>query len=262
MPPDGRKSIAAGRNSWQSATVPKIYFDARAERYDADSIDMFEPAILEPAVSFLADLAGTGAALELGIGTGRIAVPLSQRGVHVHGIDLSPAMVAQLRAKPGTENIGATIGDFATTRVGGTFSLAYLVYNTIMNLTTQDEQVQCFRNVAAHLEPGGCFVIEVGVPGLQRLPPGETVRAFTVSPTRLGFDEYDIAVQGLVSHHYWLLDGQLETFSMPFRYVWPSELDLMARLAGLTLRERWNDWNRTPFTSNSTQHVSVWEKDR
>ncbi|MDP9333051.1 MAG: class I SAM-dependent methyltransferase [Actinomycetota bacterium] len=223
---------------------------------------MFEPAVLEPAVSFLADLAGKGAALEFGIGTGRIALPLSLRGVHVHGIDLSPAMVAQLQAKPGTENIGVTIGDFATTKVDGTFTLAYLVYNTIMNLTTQDEQVECFRNASAHLEPGGCFVIEVGVPGLQRLPPGETVRAFTVSPTRLGFDEYDVAVQGLVSHHYWLVDGRLETFSMPFRYVWPSELDLMARLAGLTLRERWNDWNRARFTSDSTTHISVWEKGR
>jgi SAM-dependent methyltransferase len=243
--------------------VPKIYFDEhRAERYDVDSADMFEPTVVEPAVRFLADLAGTGAALELGIGTGRIALPLSRRGVHVHGIDLSPAMVARLRAKPGTESIRTTIGDFASTKVDGTFRLAYLVFNTIMNLTTQDEQVQCFRNVAAHLERGGCFVIEVGVPGLQRLPPGETVRAFTVSPTRLGFDEYDIAAQGLVSHHYWLVDGQLESFSMPFRYVWPAELDLMARLAGLTLRERWNDWNRAPFTSHSTNHVSVWEKGR
>ena len=183
--------------------MPKIYFDERiAERYDAASTDMFEPAVVDPAVSFLADLAGDGA-LELGIGTGRIALPLSRRGVPVHGIDLSPAMVAQLQAKPGADDIGVTIGDFATTRVGGTFRLAYLVCNTIMNLTTQDEQVECFRNVAAHLEPGGCFVIEVGVPALQRLPPGETVRAFTVSPTRLGFDEYDIAAQIAVSHHYW-----------------------------------------------------------
>jgi SAM-dependent methyltransferase len=243
--------------------VPKIYFDEGvAKQYDADSTDMFEAGVVEPAVSFLADLAGTGAALELGIGTGRIALPLSRRGVPVHGIDLSPAMVAQLRAKPGAESIGVTIGDFATTRADGTFTLAYLVYNTIENLTTQDEQVQCFQNVAAHLEPGGCFVIEVGVPALQRLPPGETVRAFHVSPTRLGFDEYDIAAQGLVSHHYWLSDGRPRNFSMPFRYVWPSELDLMARLAGLTLRERWNDWNRMPFTSASTNHVSVWEKRR
>ncbi len=241
--------------------VPKNYFDEhRAERYDADSTDMFEPAVVDPAVTFLADLAGTGAALELGIGTGRIALPLSQRGIRVHGIDLSQAMVAQLQAKPGADDIDVTIGDFAATRVSRTFRLAYLVYNTITNLTTQDEQVECFRNAAAHLEPGGCFVVEVFVPVLQRLPPGETVRAFTVSPTRLGFDEYDIATQILFSHHYWAVDGQLEVFSAPYRYVWPSELDLMARLAGMTLRERWSSWNREPFTSDSTKHVSVWEK--
>jgi SAM-dependent methyltransferase len=221
---------------------------------------MFEPAVVDPVVDLLADLAGEGDALELGIGTGRIALPLSQRGVRVHGIDLSPAMVARLRAKPGADEIGVKIGVFATTSVGGTFRLAYLVYNTIMNLTTQDEQVECFRNVAAHLEPGGCFVIEVGVPGLQRLPPGETVRAFTVSPTRLGFDEYDIAAQVLFSHHYWVVAGQLEVFSAPYRYVWPSELDLMARLAGMTLRDRWSGWKREPFTSASTRHISVWEK--
>jgi SAM-dependent methyltransferase len=240
--------------------VPKIYFDERiAERYDATSAEMFERAVVEPAVNFLADLAGSGAALELGIGTGRMALPLSRRGIRVHGIDLSPPMVAQLQAKPGADDIGVTIGDFATTKVGGTFRLAYLVYNTIMNLTTQDEQVACFRNVAAHLEPGGCFVIEVGVPGLQRLPPGETVRAFSVTPTHLGFDEYDIAAQILFSHHYWIVDDQLEFFSAPYRYVWPSELDLMAQLAGMKLRERWSNWNREPFTSDSTTHISVWE---
>jgi hypothetical protein len=183
--------------------------------------------------------------------------------VRVHGIDLSPQMVARLRAKPGGDEIAVTIGDFATTTAaGGPFRLAYLVYNTIENLTTQDEQVACFRNVAAHLEPGGCFVIEVAVPALRRLPPGETVRPFTVSPTRLGFDEYDVANQGLVSHHYVVEDGKLEVFAAPFRYVWPAELDLMARLAGMTLRERWSDWDRAPFTSDSTKHVSVWEAPR
>jgi SAM-dependent methyltransferase len=222
---------------------------------------MFEPAVVDPAVSFLADLAGAGGALELGIGTGRIALPLSQRGVRVHGIDLSPPMVAQLRAKPGADDIGVTIGDFATVRVGQTFRLAYLVYNTITNLTTQDEQVECFRNVAAHLDPGGCFVIEVGIPDLRRLPPGETVRAFAVSPTYVGFDEYtDMTAQISYSHHYSLVGDKLEVFSAPYRYVWPSELDLMARLAGMTLRERWSGWNREPFTSDSTTHVSVWEK--
>jgi SAM-dependent methyltransferase len=241
--------------------VRRNYFDERiAKGYDARWANLSEPAVVDPAVSFLAGLAGKGAALELGIGTGRLALPLSQRGVRVHGIELSPAMVAQLQAKPGSDKIGVTIGDFATTSVGETFMVAYLVRNTIMNLTTQDEQVECFRKVSAHLEPGGCFVIEVMVPELQRLPPGETVRAFTVTSTHLGFDEYDVAAQGLVSHHYWLVDGQLETFSPPFRYVWPSELDLMARLAGMTLRERWSDWNRAPFTSDSRQHISVWEK--
>jgi SAM-dependent methyltransferase len=241
--------------------MPKVYFDERiAARYDADAADMFEPAVLDPTVNFLADLAGTGDALELGIGTGRIALPLSRRGIRVHGIDLSQAMTARLRAKPGADDIDVTIGDFATASVGRTFQLAYLVFNTIMNLTTQDEQVECFRNVAAHLNPGGRFVIEVEIPGLQRLPPGETVRAFTVSPTRLGFDEFDIAKQILFSHHYWAVDGQLEVFSAPYRYVWPAELDLMARIAGMTLRERWSGWNREPFTSDSTKHVSVWEK--
>ncbi len=242
--------------------MPKNYFDERiAERYETYWPELFAPAVIDPVVNFLADLARTGAALELGIGTGRIALPLSQRGVRVHGVDLSPAMVAQLQAKPGADHIDVTIGDFATTSLDGTFKLAYLVRNTIMNLTTQDEQVECFRNVAAHLEPRGYFVIEVGVPSLRQLPPGETVRAFTVTPTHLGFDDYvDLAAQSSVSHHYWVVDGRLETFSAPFRYVWPSELDLMGRLAKMTLRERWSDWNRSPFTSDSKEHVSVWEK--
>jgi SAM-dependent methyltransferase len=241
--------------------MPEDHFGERvAERYDESAADMFEPAVVDPVVDVLADLAGHGAALELGIGTGRIALPLAQRGVRVHGIDLSGAMVARLRAKPGAEQIGVTIGDFAATTVEGRFSVAYLVFNTIMNLTTQDGQIACFQNVAAHLEPGGCFVIEVMVPALQRLPPGETVRAFNVSPTHLGFDEYDVASQGLISHHYSVVDGDLDVLSMPFRYVWPSELDLMARLAGMTLRERWGGWRREPFTSDSTKHVSVWEK--
>jgi SAM-dependent methyltransferase len=241
--------------------MPENYFgEGVAERYDESSAEMFDPAVVDPVVDFLAGLAGDGAALELGIGTGRVALPLAQRGVRVHGIDLSPQMVAQLRAKPGGEDIGVTVGDFATTTVDGRFALAYLVFNTIANLTTQDAQVACFQNAAAHLEPGGCFVIEVGVPDLQRLPPGETVRAFAVTPAHLGFDEYDIASQGLISHHYRVADGRLELMSVPFRYVWPAELDLMARLAGMTLRERWGGWRREPFTSDSTRHVSVWEK--
>jgi SAM-dependent methyltransferase len=241
--------------------MPEDYFGEHvAARYDESAADMFDPAKVGPVVEFLAELASDGSALELGIGTGRIALPLAQRGIRVHGIDLSEAMVAQLRAKPGANKIDVTIGDFATTAVERRFSVAYLVFNTIMNLTSQDEQVACFQNVAAHLQPGGCFVIEVGIPDLQRLPPGETVQAFTVTPTRLGFDEYDVAAQGMISHHYWIEDGKLEVFSAPFRYVWPGELDLMARLAGMSLRERWSGWNREPFTSDSRQHVSVWEK--
>jgi SAM-dependent methyltransferase len=237
------------------------YFDERvAERYDESADDMFDPAVVDPVVDLLVELAGSGRALELGIGTGRIALPLAQRGVPVHGIELSKAMVARLRAKPGGEDIGVTIGDFATTTVEGAFSVAYLVFNTIMNLTTQAAQVACFRNVAAHLEPGGCFVIEVGVPELQRLPPGDTARVFHVSETRWGLDEIDVATQALTSHHFETVNGGVEHSSGPFRYVWPSELDLMAQLAGLRLRERWSGWKREPFTSDSREHVSVWEK--
>jgi SAM-dependent methyltransferase len=236
------------------------YFgESVAARYDDDA-EMFDPAVVNPTVEFLAGLAGNGRALELGIGTGRIALPLARRGVSVHGIDLSNAMVARLRAKPGGEEIGVAIGDFGTTTADGTFSLAYLVFNTIMNLTTQAAQVACFHNVAAHLEPGGAFVIEVGVPGLRRLPPGETVHAFHFSETRWGLDEYDVANQGLVSHHVTLVDEKIERNSIPFRYVWPAELDLMAELAGMTLRERWSGWQHEPFTSESDKHVSVWEK--
>ena len=231
-----------------------------ASRYDVVSAEMFAPEQVDPAVQFLAGLAWGGDALELGIGTGRIALPLSRRGIRVQGIDLSPEMVARLREKPGGEHIEVTIGDFATAKVPRRFSLAYLVYNTITNLTTQDAQVACFCNVAEHLAPDGCFVVEVGVPQLQRLPPGETVRPFSVTAAHLGFDEIDVATQRLTSHHYLIDDGKVEVVSMPFRYVWPAELDLMARIAGMTLRERWADWTREPFTSESESHVSVWQK--
>jgi SAM-dependent methyltransferase len=243
--------------------MPEDHFgESVAERYDESSREMFGPAVVDPVVDFLAELAGGGSALELGIGTGRIALPLAERGVPVHGIDLSEAMVKRLRAKPGGDRIKVAIGDFATTRVGGEFTLAYLVFNTINNLTTQDEQVACFENVAAHLAPGGCFVIEVGVPALRRLPPGQRYVPFDVSPTHLGFDEYDVVDQGLISHHYSERDGVFERSSVPFRYVWPAELDLMARIAGMGLRERWSGWKREPFTGESTKHVSVWEKAR
>jgi SAM-dependent methyltransferase len=234
------------------------WFADWADRYDDGLGSMGAPETVARTVDVLAGLADSGAALELGIGTGRIALPLAARGVPVHGIDLSEPMVAQLRAKPGGDAVPVTVGDFATTRVDGTFRVVYLVYNTINNLTTQDAQVACFENAAAHLEPGGCFVVEVGVPDLQRLPPGERYVAFAVRDDYVGVDEYDVVGQGLVSHHH----STGRRLSMPFRYVWPSELDLMARIAGLSLRERWADWTRAPFTAESRSHVSVWEKPR
>jgi len=231
-----------------------------AATYDEESAEMFAPAAVDPVVDLLAGLAGGGRALELGIGTGRIALPLAARGVPVHGIELSRAMVARLRAKPGGAQIGVTIGDFATARAEGTFTLAYLVFNTIMNLTTQEAQVACFRNVAAHLAPGGCFVIEVHVPQLRRLPPGQNAVPFHVSPTRWAFDVYDTATQAMSSNYIEVEGGRGKHTSFPFRYVWPAELDLMAQLAGMRLRERWGGWRREPFTSESDQHVSIWEK--
>jgi SAM-dependent methyltransferase len=240
--------------------MPENYFGEQvAARYDEDT-EISDPAVVDPVVDFLAELARAGAALELGIGTGRIALPLSRRGVRVHGIDLSEEMVARLRAKPGGEDIGVTIGDFATATVDETFSVAYVVFNTIGNLTTQAAQVACFRNVAAHLEPGGCFVVELLIPDLQRLPPGETMRVFQASERHWGIDEYDVASQRLTSHHFERVDGHFELVSMPFRYTWPAELDLMAQIASMSLRERYGDWSREPFTAGSTKHVSVWEK--
>jgi SAM-dependent methyltransferase len=253
-------SSAASRRA--SLPLPEDYFGEEvAARYDDSESPMFTAEAIEPAVDFLADLAADGAALELGIGTGRIAVPLAARGARVHGIDLSEAMVARMRAKPGGDAIEVAIGDFATTQVEGAFALAYLVFNTINNLTSQDAQVACFENVAAHLRPGGVFVIEVGVPSLQRLPFGETLRPFHASENYVGFDEYDVVNQGLISHHLRATpDGTFKKRSIPFRYVWPAELDLMARIAGMTLRERWSGWNREPFTRTSTKHISIWEK--
>jgi SAM-dependent methyltransferase len=231
-----------------------------AATYDDDSDAMFSSEKVGPAVDLLAELAGRGPALELGIGTGRIALPLAARGVPVHGVDLSRAMVARLRAKPGGDAIGVTIGDFATVRVGGTFSLAYVVFNTIMNLTTQAAQVACFRNVAAHLGAGGRFLVEVDVPRLRRLPPGERYVVFDGGPKHWGIDEYDVANQGLVSHHFEKRGDRVELSSGQFRYVWPAELDLMAELAGMRLAHRWSGWRREPFTSESEQHVSIWER--
>ena len=235
--------------------MPVDYFAGEvAERYDEFLGDWGRPEVVAATADFLAELAGDGSALEFAIGTGRIALPLAERGVAVQGIDLSRDMVAQLRNKPGGAEIPVAIGDYATTRVEGTFSLVYLVFNGINNLTTQGAQVACFENAAAHLEPGGCFVIEVGTPS------AEPLRVFNLSDTHVGIDEYEAATQRLVSHHFRLVDGRWERLSMPFRSVSPAELDLMARLAGMTLRERWSGWSREPFTSESMKHISVWEK--
>jgi len=234
-----------------------VHFDERvAATYDENSSAMFDPAVLGPTVDLLADLAEGGPVLEFAIGTGRVALHLAARGLEVAGLDESEAMLARLRAKPGAGAVRTAVGDFAGDRMDGEFRLVYLVFNTIMNVTTQEAQVATFRNAAAHLAPGGHFVVEVGVPALQRLPPGETVRAFALTPEHLGFDEYDVVSQRMWSHHY--RDG--ERFSVPFRYVWPAELDLMAQLAGLRPRHRWADWTRAPFTAESTAHVSVWQK--
>ncbi|MEV0611043.1 class I SAM-dependent methyltransferase [Polymorphospora rubra] len=240
---------------------PDGYFgEDVAATYDDPASEMFRAEVVGATVDVLADLAGGGRALELAIGTGRIALPLADRGVPVHGIDMSRAMVARLRAKPGGDAVGVTIGDFATTRVDGTFSVAYLVFNTIMNLTTQEAQVACFRTVADHLEPGGCFVVEVMVPDLRKLPAGQNVVPFRTSATGWAYDRYDVATQEMSSNYVEVVDGRGSFWSVPFRYVWPAELDLMAQLAGLRLRERWAGWGREPFTSESGQHVSVWEK--
>jgi SAM-dependent methyltransferase len=242
--------------------VPEDHFgEDVAARYDESSESMFDPKVLGPTVDLLAELAGDGAALEFAIGTGRVALPLAARGVPVAGIELSTAMAERLRAKDDTHRIDVTIGDMATTRVDGSFRLVYLVFNTIGNLMTQDQQVACFANAAAHLERGGCFVIEVEVPDLRRLPPGEDARVFAHAAGYVGYDRYtDLVAQQAVSHHF-VADGSgIRETRTPFRYVWPSELDLMAKLAGMSLRDRWAGWDRSPFTGDSTSHVSVWEK--
>jgi SAM-dependent methyltransferase len=235
--------------------VPENYFgEDVSARYDDELGEYGEPGVIEAAVDFLAELAGDGAALELGIGTGRIALPLAARGVSVQGIDLSESMVAQLRGKPGGDRIPTAIGDYAATRVDGTFSLVYIVFNSINNQTTQEGQLATFANAAAHLEPRGCFVIEVGVPG------GAPVEVFDLGEHHVGIDERKPATQRFVSHHFTFVDGQWVRNSIPFRSVSPGELDLMALLAGMELRDRWSGWRREPFTAESTKHVSVWQK--
>ncbi len=242
--------------------MPTNYFDTDvAARYD-EGDPRFAPDHLDREVAFLADLAGAGGrALELAIGTGRVALPLAARGVEVAGIDLSAAMVEQLRAKPGGPDLHVEIGDFTSTRVVGEFDVVYLVYNTIGNVTTQDAQVATFENAARHLRPGGCFVVETGVPSVLSLPRGERYRVFNHGDEHHGIDEYDVVTQRMWSHHYTRDDdGSFRRASVPFRYAWPAELDLMARIAGMRLRERWGWWDRTPYDASSTAHVSVWER--
>lgn len=242
-------------------TSSDIWDAETASRYDDPSSPMFHPEVVEPTVDFLAHLADGGRVLEFAIGTGRVAVPLSERGQPVTGIELSTPMVDQLRRKASEAELPVTVGDMATTRVAGEFSLVYLVFNTLGNLRTQEEQVECFRNAARHLAPGGHFVIELWVPGIRRFPPGQTAVPFEVSERHTGFDTYDMTTQQGTSHHYSRQDDGTYRYSTSnFRYAWPAECDLMARLAGLEPVGRWADWHRTPFTADSSSHVSVWRR--
>lgn len=230
-----------------------------ASSYDDDD-EVFNPSAVEPVVAVLEKLAGEGGALEFGIGTGRIAAPLASRGIRIHGIDLSTAMMSRIQGKPGSELISTIKGDFSSTKVEGDFSVVFLIFNTIMNLTSQQAQVACFQNAANHLPPGGHFVIEVMMPRLQWLSPGERLMTWDHSADHWGMDEYDIATQSLVSHHMKVVEGKPELFDTPCRYVWPAELDLMAQLAGMRLVSRWEDWLGAVFTSESANHISVWQK--
>jgi SAM-dependent methyltransferase len=237
----------------------QIWDSDAAQRYDTPGTGMFAPEVLEPVVERLAELAGTGRALEFAIGTGRVAVPLAERGVPVAGIELSRPMVDRLRARADEAAIPVVVGDMATSRVAGEFSLVYLVYNTISNLLTQAEQVECFRNAARHLTPGGRFVIELWVPELRRLPPGQQATVGHVEPGYVLLDTYDVVHQQVVSHHVRFGDGtQAQLFRSPHRYVWPAELDLMGQLAGFELESRHADWSGGEFTAESRSHVSVY----
>lgn len=243
-------------------TSSELWTRATADRYDAEESEKSSAAFLGPTLDFLAGLAGDGRALEFAIGTGRVGIPLRERGVPVVGIELSEHMAAVLRRKIDEDTLPVAIGDMATTVVPGTFTLVYLVYNTITNLLTQDEQVECFRNAARHLAPGGRFVIELGVPPLRFLPPGQVAVPFDVSERHLGFDTFDLVEQILVSHHFarGAEDAHYHRTNSRHRYAWPAELDLMARIAGLELELRVADWDRAPFTQDSAQHISVWRK--
>ncbi len=247
-----------GRNA--GAMTSSDLWDAEtAERYDDSSAFMFAPEVLDPAVTFLAELAGDGPALELAIGTGRVAIPLAERGISVTGIELSQPMVDQLHRKRSA--LPVVVGDMATNKAPGEFSLVYLVWNSIGNLRTQAEQVACFRNAASHLVPGGRFVIELWIPGIRRFPPGQHGVPFHIGEHHVGFDTYDMATQQGTSHHYSRHPDDTVTYGASnFRYIWPAECDLMAQLAGMTLERRLADWNGTPFTGDSESHVSVWRK--
>jgi SAM-dependent methyltransferase len=242
-------------------TSSELWDEETAERYDSTSAEMFAPDVLDPAVDFLARLAGSGAALEFALGTGRVGIPLAARGVSVTGIELSAPMVAQVRHKVDEATLPVVVGDMATTSVPGEFALVYLVWNSISNLRRQAEQVECFRNAARHLSPGGRFVIELWVPAVRRLPPGQPAVPMSIGDGHVVFDTYDLATQQCTSHHYWReADGTTRYGSGHFRYIWPAECDLMAQLAGLELEDRFADWRRSPFTSDSESHISVWRK--
>jgi SAM-dependent methyltransferase len=242
-----------------AVTSSEIWDEAAAEVYDADWASMFSPSVLAPTVDCLARLADGGPALEFGIGTGRVALPLLGRGAQVSGIELSVPMVDQLRRKIDATALPVTVGDMATTQVPGDYSLVYLVFNSISNLRTQAEQVECFRNAARHLRPGGRFVIELWVPPIRRLPPGQHAAPMTVDGTHLVFDTYDLTTQQCTSHHYLHRhDGSIDYYKGNFRYIWPAECDLMAQLAGMRLESRHADWAGTAFSSESESHVSVW----
>jgi SAM-dependent methyltransferase len=236
-----------------------VWDDDTARRYDTPGTGMFAPEVLGPAVDRLAELAGGGAALEFAIGTGRVAVPLAARGVPVTGIELSRPMVEQLRTKVDEATIPVVVGDMATATAPGEFSLVYLVYNTISNLLTQAAQVACFRNAARHLAPGGRFVIELWVPELRKLPPGQEATVWRSEPGYIGLDTYDVLRQQVVSHHFSFDEStRAQLFRSPHRYIWPAELDLMGQLGGFALESRHADWSGAEFTADSRSHVSVY----
>jgi SAM-dependent methyltransferase len=256
--------VASRSERAQIGCVASITWSAEiADVYDEVNAEQFAPGLLGPMLDLLAELAGEGPVLELAVGTGRVALPLAQRGMRVQGIELSPSMAERLRAKPGAHLVEVTEGDMTSTRVSGACTLVYLVANTLMNVTTQEEQLAVFANAAAHLQPGGCFLVELIVPQLQHVPPGDTARVFSNEPDHVGIETFDDLVGQIAWSHHWMdVGGRLVRHAAPYRYVWPSELVLMGVAAGLVLRDRWADWQRSPFTSDSTSQVAVFEKPR